>query len=171
MMYILAGSELVNPGIGLVFWMMVTFLLLLWLLGKFAWKPILKAVKDREEGIRSALSAAEEAKKEMQNITADNEQLLKEARVERETLLKQARETGEKIIAQANEKAKAEGDAMIRKAQEEIQAEKRAAISEIKTQIADLSVLMAEKVLGTELSDADSKKKMIDKSLEDLNLN
>lgn len=172
MMYVLAGgSELVNPGIGLVFWMLITFLLLLWLLSKFAWKPILKAVREREEGIRNALNAAEQAKKEMQNIAADNEKLLKEAVMEREALLKQARELKDKIVAEAQDKARAEGEIMIRKAQEEIEGEKRAAIAEIRAQIADLSIQMAEKVLGSELSDPASQKRQIEKSLEELKLN
>ena len=93
MNYFLAGSgsELINPGIGLVFWMLITFIILLFLLRKFAWGPILTAVKSREEGIRSALASAEDAKKEMQNITADSEKLLKEARAEREGMLKEAK--------------------------------------------------------------------------------
>lgn len=171
-MYVLAsGSELVNPGLGLVFWMLITFVLLLWLLGKFAWKPILNAVKEREQGIRTALAAADEAKKEMQNITADNELMMKEARKEREELLKTARDLKEKILSEAQEKAQKDKEAILAKAKEEIEAEKRAAISEIRTQVADLSLQMAEKVLGAELSNRDTQKKLIDKSLEDLKLN
>ncbi len=172
MMYVLAsGSELVNPGLGLVFWMLITFVLLLWLLRKFAWKPILNAVNQREEGIRSALAAADEAKKEMQNISADNEQLLKEARAEREEMMKQARDMKDKILSEAQEKAEKDKEAILAKAKAEIESEKRAAISEIKAQIADLSLQMAEKVLGAELSNPESQKKLVDKSLEDLKLN
>ena len=107
-------EKLVNDfSFGLFFWQILLFVLLLFLLRKFAWKPILNSVNDREEGIQKALAAAEEAKKEMQNVTADSEKLLKEARAEREAMLKEAREIKDKMIADSKEQAKVEGDKMI----------------------------------------------------------
>lgn len=173
MNYFLAGSgsELINPGIGLVFWMLITFIILLFLLRKFAWGPILTAVKSREEGIRSALASAEDAKKEMQNITADSEKLLKEARAEREGMLKEARDIKEAMIAEAKEQAEAEGSKMIEKAKLTIEAEKKAALEDIKKQVATLSVAVAEKMLKEELADDKKQQKYIEDSLKDIQLN
>ena len=166
-----SGSELINPGIGLVFWMLVTFIILLILLKRFAWGPILNAVKSREEGIENALNAAEEAKKEMQNLQADNEKLLMEARSERDILLKEARELKEKILADAKEEAQKEGDKMIAKAQATIESEKKAAVADIKAQVATLSIDIAEKVIKDELSNKSKQQKLVDDMLGDIKLN
>lgn len=166
-----SGSELINPGIGLVFWMLVTFVILLVLLKRFAWGPILSAVKKREEGIRDALDAAESAKKEMQNITADSENLLKEARAERETLLKEARELKEQMLADAREEAQKEGDKIIEKAKATIDSEKKAAVADIKSQVANLSLEIAEKVLKDELSDKSKQLKLVEDMLGNVKLN
>ncbi len=140
-------EKLINEfSIGLFFWQTLLFGLLLFLLWKFAWKPILNAVNDREDGIKDALAAAENAKKEMQNVTADSENLLKEARAERESLLKEAREIKDRLIADSKELAKVEGDKMIKQAQATIESEKKAAVADIKNQVAELSVDIAEKV-------------------------
>ena len=134
-------EKLINEfSVGLFFWQSLLFILLLVLLRKFAWKPILNAVNDREEGIKKALASAEEAKKEMQNVTADSERLLKEARAERETMLKEAREIKNKMIADSKEQAKTEGDKMIKQAQAAIESEKKAAVADIKNQVAELSI-------------------------------
>jgi len=166
-----SGSELINPGIGLVFWMLITFLILLFLLKKFAWGPILSAVTSREESIKNALESAEEAKKEMQNLKADNDKLLKEARAEREAMLKEAREIKDKMIADSKEQAKAEGDKIIKQAQETIESEKKAAGADIKNQVAELSVSIAEKVLKEELSAKDKQQQLVEKMLSDIKLN
>ncbi|WP_036381039.1 F0F1 ATP synthase subunit B [Muricauda sp. MAR_2010_75] len=158
-------------SLGLFFWQTVLFGLLLFLLYKFAWKPILKAVNDREEGIKNALDAADAAKKEMQNVTADSEKLLKEARAERDALLKEAREIKESIVSEAKEQAKVEGNKMIKQAQATIESEKKAAVSEIKAQVANLSLEIAEKVIKEELSDKKKQQKLVDDMLGDIKLN
>lgn len=164
-------DKLINEfSAGLFFWQIILFVLLLILLRRFAWKPILKAVNDREEGIKNALAAAEEAKKEMQNVTADSEKLLQEARAERESMLKEARQIKEKMIADAKEQAQVEGDKMIRAAQQSIEGEKTAAIADIKKQVATLSVEIAEKVLRDELSNKDKQLKLVDSLVDDIKL-
>ncbi|MCB0455496.1 MAG: F0F1 ATP synthase subunit B [Aequorivita sp.] len=165
-------EKLVNDfSFGLFFWQIIIFVLLLILLRKYAWKPILNAVNDREEGIKNALDSAEKAKLEMQNLQADNEKLLQEARSEREVLLKEAREIKTKMIADAKEEAKAEADKMVANAQAAIESEKKSAISELKQQVATLSLEIAEKVVKNELSDKDKQLKLVDEMLGDAKLN
>lgn len=165
-------EKLINEfSIGLFFWQTLLFGLLLFLLWKFAWKPILGAVNDREEGIKDALDAAENAKKEMQNVTADSERLLKEARAEREAMLKEAREIKEKVVADAKELAKTEGDKMIQQAQATIESEKKAAVADIKNQVANLSVEIAEKVIKEQLSNKGEQLKLVENMLGDIKLN
>ena len=146
------------------------FIALLFLLWRYAWKPILNAVNDREEGIKNALAAAEDAKKEMQNVSADNERLLKEARAEREAMLKEAREIREKMVADAKVQAQKEGDKIIRKAQESIEGEKKAAIADIKNEVASLSVEIAEKILQAQLDNKDKQLKLVDQLVDDIKL-
>lgn len=171
MIFLSSGSELINPGIGLVFWMLVTFVILLFLLKKFAWKPILDAVNQREEGIKNALLAAENAKKEMQNLQASNEKLLSQARQERDVMLKEAREIKEKMIADAKNEAQIAGQKMIEQAKASIESEKNAAMAEIKSQVATLSLSIAEKLLKEELSNKEAQTKLVDKLLDDVKLN
>jgi F-type H+-transporting ATPase subunit b len=163
--------DLVTPDIGLIFWSTLIFLILLILLKKFAWTPILGAVNTREESIQNALLSAEEAKKEMQNLQADNERILKEARAEREAMLKEAREIKDKMIADSKEQAKVEGDKMIKQAQSAIESEKKAAVADIKNQVAELSVEIAEKVLKEQLSNKKEQLKLVDTMLDDVKLN
>ncbi|MEN1785324.1 MAG: F0F1 ATP synthase subunit B [Bacteroidota bacterium] len=157
-------------SLGLFFWQTLLFLLLLGLLWKFAWKPILNAINDREEGIKNALQAAEDAKKEMQNVTADSENLLNEARAEREKMLKEAREIKEKMIADAKEQAQVEGDKMLKQAQAAIEGEKKAAVADIKMHVANLSIEIAEKVIQGELSDKKKQQKIVDDLLDEVSL-
>ena len=145
--------ELVTPGIGLIFWQAVTFLIVLFLLTKFAWKPIMKALHEREASIEGALSAAEKAKLEMQGLKAENEKLLAQARMERDKILRDATEAGNNLVERAKEKANEEGARMIAMAREAIENEKRAAIAEVKNQAAALSIEIAERILRRELSD------------------
>lgn len=145
--------------------------MLLWLLRKFAWKPILKAVNEREDGIKSALDSAERAKLEMQNMHADNEKLLQEARAERELMMKDAREIKAKMISDAKEEAKTEGDKMVAQAQAAIESEKKSAIAELKQQVADLSMEIAEKVVKHELSDKEKQLQLVEQMLGDAKLN
>ncbi len=164
-------EKLINDfSFGLFVWQTLLFLILLYLLYRFAWKPILNAINDREEGIKNALAAAEEAKKEMQNVTADSEKLLQEARGEREAMLKEAREIKEKMVTDAREQAKVEGDKLIAQAKATIDSEKKAAVAEIKTQVADLSVQIAEKILKEQLANKDKQLKLVDDMLGDIKL-
>ncbi len=163
--------DLVTPGIGLVFWTTVVFVILLVLLKKFAWKPILSAVKEREESIESALSSAEKAKEEMQALQADNERILKEARAERDGMLKDAREMKDKIIEEAKEKAKTETSRLIADATSQIENQKMAAITDMKNQVAEMSIEIAELVLGAELADKEKQSALVSNQLNDFKLN
>ncbi len=158
-------------SLGLFFWQTLLFIALVFLLWKYAWKPILNAVNDREEGIKNALAAAEDAKKEMQNVTADSEKLLQEARAEREVMLKEAREIKEKIVADARDLAEVEGEKMIKQAQATIESEKKAAVADIKNQVADLSLQIAEKIIKEQLSEDKKQIKLVDDMLGDIKLN
>ena len=151
--------------------MSVLFLGLLFLLKKFAWKPILDAVNDREEGILKALASAEEAKKEMQNLTADNANLLKEARAERDGMMKEAREIKESMISEAKEEAKEQAAKMIENAVVAIDQEKQAALAHLKKEVAELSISIAEAVVKKELSSQDEQIKLVEGMLKDVTLN
>ena len=165
-------DKLLNDfSFGLFVWQTLLFLLLLFLLRKFAWKPILNAVKEREEGIQEALKSAENARKEMQNLTADNERILKEARNQREEILKEARSMREQMIEEAKGEAQLEADKLIAKAKEGFETEKLAAIADLKSQVADISVGIAEKLVKDELSSKDKQVKLIDTMLKDVKLN
>lgn len=158
-----------SPGLFIV--QTILFLLLIFLMVKFAWKPILNSLNDREEGIKSALDAAENAKKEMENLNADNERLLKEARIEREALLKEAREMKDKIISDATNEAQDKAGKMIEQAQAAIETEKKAAMAELKSHVADLSIEIAEKVVREELSNKDKQLKLVEDMLGETTLN
>ncbi|WP_250433677.1 F0F1 ATP synthase subunit B [Hanstruepera flava] len=158
-------------SLGLFFWQAVLFIALILLLKKFAWKPILDSVNSREEGIKNALDSAEKAKLEMQNLQADNEKLLKEARLEREAMLKEAREMKAKMIEDAKTDAKEEANKLIAAAQASIETEKKAAIAELKSQVASLSIEIAEKVVREELSNKDKQMKLVESMLSEATLN
>ena len=156
---------------GLFIWQVLIFVGLIFLLKKFAWKPILDAVNEREDGIKNALLSAENAKKEMQNLKASNERTLQEARLERDNLLKDAREIKDKMIADAKEEAQTQGLRMIEQAKIAIESEKNAAMAELKLHVSTLSVEIAEKLLKDELSNKDSQMKLVEKMLDDAKLN
>lgn len=162
--------DLITPGLGLVFWTAITFLCLLFILKKFAWKPILGAVSDREKSIKDALASAEEAKKEMQNLNASNEQLLKDARAERDALMKEAREIKDKMISDAKEEAKEVTSKLIENAQVSIEQEKQAALAELKKQVADLSIGIAETVIKKELTSKKEQLKLVEGILKEVTL-
>ena len=165
-------EKLINDfSFGLFIWQIVIFVGLILLLKKFAWKPILDTVNEREEGIKNALLSAENAKKEMQNLQADNEKLLAEARAEREAMLKDAREIREKMINDAKADASLQGEKMIEQAKAAIASEKNAAMAELKNQVSSLSLEIAEKVLRDELSNKESQTKLVEKMLGDAKLN
>jgi F-type H+-transporting ATPase subunit b len=163
--------DLVMPGIGLVFWMTLTFVLLLIILKKFAWKPILDSIKEREQKISNSLAMAKQTQEEMKRLKADNEKLLKEAREERDVILREANKMKDSIINEAKSKAQAEADRIVEAARQNIQSEKAAAIAELKNQVADLTIEVAEKVLGAELSDKAKQTSFAEKQLEKLNFN
>jgi len=146
-------------------------LILIVLLRKFAWKPILDSLDERENGIKDALEAAAAAKLEMQNLNADNEKLLKEARAERETMLKEAREMKDQIVATAKEEAQEQADKMIAQAKETINSEKNAAMAELKNTVSGLALEIAEKVVKQELSNKDKQLELVEKSLAEVTLN
>jgi F-type H+-transporting ATPase subunit b len=145
--------ELVNPGIGLVVWMTLAFLAILFILGKYAWKPIITALKERESTIHDALNSAEKAKEEMKKLKFSNEELLQEAKNERDAILATARKIKETIIEESKQKASEEANRIIVIAKESIQNEKMAAMTDLKNQLAELSLEVAKKILKKELSD------------------
>ena len=157
-------------SIGLFFWQTIIFVILILLLKKFAWSPILKAVNDREQGIKDALDSAEAAKKEMQSLQADNEKIMKEARAERDSLLKEARDLKNSMISQAKDEAKSEAQKIIESANEAILNEKNAAVSDIKKQVASLSIEIAEKLLKEKLSDDNKQMKIVEDLIKDVKL-
>ena len=157
-------------SIGLFFWQTIIFILLIFLLKKFAWKPILDAVNEREEGIKNALLSAEKAREEMASLQSDNEQTLKKARSERDSLLKEAREIKQQIIDEAKNEAKSEAKKIISQAQETIQNEKNAAIVDLKNQVAGLSIDIAEKVLKEKLSDDKTQMKLVKDLVKEVTL-
>ncbi|HRH02096.1 MAG: F0F1 ATP synthase subunit B [Bacteroidetes bacterium] len=163
--------ELVTPAFGLVFWMSITFLTVLLLLKKFAWKPILNMIKEREESIEKALSSAEKAKNEMASLKASNEKILSDAKLERDALLKEARELKESMINEAKGKASAEADKIVAAARETIANEKLAAITELKNQVATLSIEVAEKVLRQSLANDEKQKAYVKQLLDEVKLN
>ncbi|GAB4310520.1 MAG: F0F1 ATP synthase subunit B [Bacteroidales bacterium] len=163
--------ELVQPGVGLVFWMTVSFAILIFILARYAWKPIMNGLKERENSIEEALKAAELAREEMARLQADNEQLIREAKDERDALLKEARALKEKMIGEAREKADQEAQRILDSARESIENEKKAAIYEMKSQMAALSIEIAEKILREELSDRKKHEKLVEKLIADISKN
>ncbi len=163
--------ELVKPGLGLIVWMTITFSIVLFILSKFAWKPILAAIKEREDSINNALNSAEDARKQMDALKADNEKLLNQARAERELMLKEASEMKENIIAQAKRSADEEGRKIIAKANEAIESAKLNAMNELKTQVAVLSVDLAEKVLRKKMEDRSQQEAFVNENLKSITLN
>jgi F-type H+-transporting ATPase subunit b len=153
--------ELLTPSIGLVFWMSVAFLIVLFILRKYAWSGILKALKDREDFIERSLKSAEDAKAQMSSLKAENENLLAEARAERETILKEAKEMKDKILSDAKTIASEEGSRLVAAARGEIEKEKNQALSDIKKQVGEISLAIAEKVIRKELSDTGAQEALV----------
>ena len=155
---------------GLFFWQLLIFILLLLLLKKFAWKPILDSVNERESFIKNAMLEADKARNEMASIEESNQKVLKEARAEREALLKDARATGAEMIAQSKIDAQTEANKIIAQAQETIRNEKRAAVNELKNQVAQISLEIAEKVIDKELDNKNKQAELVDNFLKDVSL-
>jgi F-type H+-transporting ATPase subunit b len=164
-------EKLINDfSFGLFIWQTIIFVGLIFLLKKFAWKPILDAVNEREEGIKNALLSADNARKEMQNLQSDNQRILQEARLERDAMLKDAREIKEKMVSDAKNEAQAQGLKMIEQAKAAIESEKNAALAELKLQVSTLSIEIAEKLLKDELSNKATQVKLVEKMLGDAKL-
>jgi len=163
--------ELVTPGIGLLFWMLIMFSAVLFILGKFAWKPILQILKERETTIEEALNSAKKAKEEMTKLQEDNRKIITEAKLERDVIIKEAREIKDKMIAEAKKQAATEAEKLVAAARESIQNEKAAALNEIKTTVVTLSVEIAEKILKTELEKTGKHEELVDNMLKTIHLN
>ena len=159
--------ELVTPAIGLIFWTTVVFSLLVLLLKKFAWKPILSAVDERNQSIKDSLAQAEKARSEISKLTANNEKIIAQAKVDRDLILKEARDMKNEIISEAKDKASNEAEKLVTTAKEQILNEKMKALTELKNHVADLSVEMAEKILRSELSDVAKQKELVTKVLKE----
>lgn len=168
---LLALNPLVSPDPGLLIWSTVAFLLLFFLLSKYAWKPIVKALDERERSIEDALAKAEMAKEEMAKLTSENEQLLKQARIERDAILKEAKELKDQIVSDAKTSAQTEGAKMIEKARQEIDNQKIAAMAEVKSQVATLSIQIAEKVLRRQFEDQNKQDALVSDLLKEVKLN
>jgi F-type H+-transporting ATPase subunit b len=168
---ILLANSLTTPAVGTLFWSVLIFGLFFILLSKFAWKPILAAVKARDEMIRSSLESAAKAREDMLKMQSDNEAILRKAREERENILKEAREVRDKLIGEARGKAAEEAEKLIEKARQGIESEKRKALSEIKEQVANLSVEIASKLLGEKLNQTGEQDKLIDRYLKEIDFN
>jgi F-type H+-transporting ATPase subunit b len=165
---ILLANSLTTPAIGTLFWSVLIFVLFLLILTKFAWKPILSAVKARDEMIKGSLESAAKAREEMVKLQSDNEAIIRKAREEREIILKEAREVRDKLISEAKGKASEEAEKLIEKARAGIESEKRKALSEIHVQVATLSVEIASKLLGEKLQQTGEQEKLIDNYLREI---
>jgi F-type H+-transporting ATPase subunit b len=163
--------DLLIPEVGLVVFQTIAFLLLMFLLGKFAWKPILTSIKERENSIDDALNKAELAKQEMARLTAQNEDLMKQARADRDEILKEAKMLKDNIVNEAKTQAQAEGSKLIEKARIEIENQKKAALAELKGQVSELSLVIAERVLRNQLDDKAKQQDLVANLLKDVELN
>jgi len=160
----------VTPDYGTIFWMLIIFGIVLFILKKFAWVPILKALKDREKSISDALNSAEKARKEVAGLKASNDHIIAEARREKDIILKEARDIKDKIVAEARVQANAEAQKSIENAKQQINAEKTAAINDIKQQVAELSVMIAEKIIRKQLENPSEQERLVEDQLKDLKL-
>lgn len=163
--------DLITPAVGQLFWGGLVFIILLVLLGKFAWKPMLTSVNEREKSIKESIQLAEKTKAEMVALKSQNEDLLKEARIERDKMIKDATETAKKLIEESREEGKAQQAKIVAEAQKIINIEKSAAISELKTQVASLSLEIAEKIIKGELASDDKQKALAQQIANDISLN
>jgi F-type H+-transporting ATPase subunit b len=163
--------DLINPDIGLIIWMTISFLILLFLLGKFAWKPVLKMLNEREEKINAALNEANLAREQMKQLTADNERLLMEAKEERDAILNEARKVSQKMYEDAKAKAQEESQRILASAKDDINVEKQKALTDIRNMIAEISLEIAEKVVEHELSDKQKHQQYVNNRIEKLTFN
>lgn len=163
--------ELLTPSPGLIFWMLLVFGILVFFLAKFAWKPILTALKEREDSIESALRMAEETRAEMAKLKADNDRIIAEARLERDQIIREAKNASDNMIAQARERAIVEGNKIIADAREAIQQEKTAMVAQMKKDVAAFSIEIAEKILRKELTDKKAQESLVSNLISEAKLN
>lgn len=159
--------ELVSPGLGLIFWMLVSFSILLFITFKFIWPAILGGLKEREEEIANSLEEAKKAREEMKSLQSDNQALIREAKNQRDEILKEAKALKEDMLREAKQLASIEGQRMVEESKKQIQQEKMAAITELKNEVAELSINIAEKLIKTELSDKNKKKDLMEKLIKE----
>ena len=164
-------GTLLSPAFGTVFWATLAFLATLFILKKFAWAPSLNALKEREENIGNALRSADKAREEMANLNSENERLLQEARASRDAMLKESREMADKLISDAKAKAKAAASVEVESAKEAIATERKAAVAELRTEVAKLSIDIAEQLVREELKSSDKQKTLVDKLISESTLN
>jgi F-type H+-transporting ATPase subunit b len=162
---------LITPGLGLIFWSALGFLIVLYILTKYAWKPILAALDEREKSIEDALKSAEIARNEMLNLKAENEKIILEAKVERDKMLLEASETAKQMIENAKASAQKEGAIMLENAKAAIQTEKHAALEEVKVQVGVLSLAVAEKLLKRNFSSDADQQQLVEELVKDIKLN
>lgn len=163
--------QLLTPGVGLIIWQIIVFVLLLLVLGKLAWKPIISSLRERERSIQDALDTAEKARHEMSQLRSDNEKLLNEARVERDRILREAREISNKIREEAQQDAKKTADKIVDDARAAINIEKQAALKEVKVQVAMFSLEIAEKLMKKNLAGDKAQKELVESYVQDLKTN
>lgn len=163
--------QLVVPDTGLLFWMLISFSISLWLLSKYAWKPIMKSLRDRSEKIQNSIDAAENARLEIDNLKEENKKIMDQARAERDNLLQEAKEIKDKMIRTAEQEAKEKANKVIEDARLQMDSEKNKTLSEIKATVADLTVDIAEKVLRKELDDKQKQKDYINNLVKDVKFN
>lgn len=163
--------ELLTPAIGLLFWMALVFGILVFFLKKFAWKPILSSLKEREDSIESALRMAEETRAEMAKLKSDNDKILAEARAERDKMIRDAKNITDKMIADAKERAVVEGNKIIADARDAIQQEKTAMVAQMKKDMASFSIEIAEKIIRRELADKKSQETLVSNLIAEARLN
>jgi len=163
--------EVVSPGIGLIFWMVVSFSILLFVLTRFAWKPIMKMIKEREASIDDALKAANKARQEMESLQADHQKLIDQAKEERDGILKEARKLREKMLDESREKALIEYNRMLDQAREAIENEKKAAITDLRNEVATLSIDIAEKLMRHKMSEAEKQDSYVRKLIDEVKIN
>lgn len=163
--------ELVTPGFGLIFWTTITFLLLVFLLGKFAWKPILSAVNERENSIKEALNSAAKAKEEMAALQNEHEKLVRQAKAERDQILKEAKETRDKVVSEAQNIAKREAASIMAKAHEEIKRDQEQAFKQLKSEVADMAIQAATLILKGQLNDKEKQQSIVDEYLKEAKFN
>jgi F-type H+-transporting ATPase subunit b len=160
--------ELVKPDIGLIFWMLVTFSIVLVILRKFAWKPIVNSLKNRENSIDKALNEAKSAREEIANLKAENEKIVQEAKIERDTIIKEAKEKGDEIIKISRSDAEKERKRILEETKNLVRKEKEVAFSEIKSELSEIIIDTASKIIRKELSDKKAHQEIIENSLKDL---